>query len=165
MSTANFITQDNFELYVTDYQAPTAEELIKDEIIEDESSYYSYLELDQEIFWDDFQREFEAVLKDEENKLKKPLNMHEIELKGGYYSGAQLYVKTDEDMNPEELDNDDCHYYWGECRSRAIREYRAEVKRVEKLLLNIAKRLHMARIGCAGVFSNGEAVYCLEKQF
>lgn len=165
MSTANFTKQDNFELYVIDYQEPTAEELIKDEIIEDESSYYSYLELDQEIFWEDFQREFETVLKEEKGKLKKPLNMHEIELRGGYYSGAQLYVKINEDMNPEDLDNDDCHYYWGECKSRAIREYRAEIKRVEKILLNVAKRLHMLRIGCVGVFSNGETVCHLKEQF
>ena len=163
MGTANFITQDRFDLYVTDYEAPSKNDLIEQGYTEEEAENYDY-SFDLEIFYDDIQREFDILLPILEKKLRKPLQYHEVKLKGGYYSGVQLFV-NETNENPHDLDNEDTHYYFGMCRSKAIKEYEADVQRVRKLMDMIAKELHFMRLGCVGVFSNGEAIYHIEKRY
>ena len=163
MGTANFITQDRFDLYVTDYEAPSKEDLIEQGYTDEEAENYD-CSLDLEIFYDDIQSEFEYVSKALEKKLRKPLQHHEIVLKGGYYTGVQLFV-NETNENPHDLDNENTHYYYGMCRSKAIKEYEADIQRARKLMEMIAKELHFMRLGCIGVFSNGEAVYHVEKRF
>lgn len=162
MGTANFITQDRFDLYVTDYEAPSKQDLIEQGYADEEAENYD-CSLDLEMFYDDIQSEFEYVSKALAKKLRKPLQYHEIVLKSGYYAGVQLFV-NEINENPHNLGNEDTHYYYGMCRSKAIKEYEADIQRARKLMEMIAKELHFVRLGCIGIFSNGEAVYHIEKK-
>ena len=142
MSTCNYTTQSDFDLYIYD------EDL--DDTLDEDTAINDY--------------DFSMACVYEESKrlakeLSKELMFHDIEIKSGYYTGIQTYVKKYyEDI--EQLDNDDCHYYFDMCRSKAIRKYKAEVKRINKKLLPKFKtELGFDHIKCVGVFSNGEAVY------
>ena len=163
MGTVNFEIQDRFDLYVTDYEAPSKQDLIEQGYTEEEAENYDY-SFDLEIFYDDIQREFDILLPILEKKLRKPLQYHEIVLKDGYYTGVQLFV-NETNENPHDLDNEDTHYYYGMCRSKAIKEYEADIQRTKKLMEMIAKELHFMRLRCIGIFSNSEAVYHREKKF
>jgi hypothetical protein len=62
------------------------------------------------------------------------------------------------------FDNDDFHYVFGECKSKVLKRYQAEIKRINKVILPYyAKRLFMIKLNLIGVFSNGEAVYEVER--
>lgn len=87
------------------------------------------------------------------------LDFYKITVEGGYYTGAQLYVEEEHPQFPDVYDNDDCHYYFDCCRSRAIRKRKSEVHRVEKFMRQVAKDCGMEEYYCGGIFSNGEAVY------
>lgn len=93
--------------------------------------YYDYLA---------FEYDFKLALneffyKPEENK--KLIQHCDIELMSGYYSGIQLYVR----------END-----WIELN-------KTEIKKVNKALKKIAKRLGMFEIAVVARFSNGETFY------
>ena len=133
MSTCNFHNQDNIDLWVIDFP-------------DDE---------DADFFWDDLQIEFNHIIKSID------LTFHKIELKGGYYAGAQVFFE--EIQNPHELDNEDCRYYFDLCRSQAAKKYEAELKRINKKILPKFKDIGFFKINCIGVFSNGEAIYELAK--
>lgn len=142
MSTCNYTTQSDFNLYIYD------EDL--DDTLDEDTAINDY--------------DFSMACVYEESKrlakeLSKELMFHDIEIKSGYYTGIQTYVKKYyEDI--EQLDNEDCHYYFDMCRSKAIRKYKAEVKRINKKLLPKFKtELGFDHIKCVGVFSNGEAIY------
>ena len=142
MSTCNYTTQSDFDLYIYD------EDL--DDTLDEDTAINDY--------------DFSMACVYEESKrlakeLSKELMFHDIEIKSGYYTGIQTYVKKYyEDF--EQLDNDDCHYYFDMCKSKAIRKYKAEVKRINKKLLPKFKtELGFDHIKCVGVFSNGEAIY------
>ena len=91
------------------------------------------------------------------------LKYHEIEVEGGYYYGYQFQVyermgyKGTYEM--DELDNEDCHQYYGECRSKVARKVKSEKNKIRKWLKELVKDYGYTEIECVGVFSNGEAVY------
>lgn len=142
MGTCNFVTQSDFDLYIYDEDLDDTVDEDEARINYDFSMTYTYEES-----------------KRLANEFNKKLMFHDIEIEAGYYAGIQTYVrKCFEDI--EQLDNEYCHYYFDMCRSKAIRKYKAEVKRINKKLLPKFKtELGFEHIRCVGVFSNGEAVY------
>ena len=163
MGTANFITQDGFDLYVAVYEAPSKDDLIAQGYTEEEIENYNH-SFNIEIFYEDLQRDFDSILPILKKKLKKPLQYHEIVLKDGYYRGVQLFV-DELSENPYYLNNKDTHYHFDMCRSKAIKEYEADIQRVRWLMDMIAKELHLIKLGVAGAFSNGEVIYNIKKRY
>lgn len=131
MGTANFRTMENFPLYV----------------IEDSNDEIMDYEIALEV-------------KDVLDELNDSLIFHNLSIVSGYYCGAQLFVKSEDD--PHELDNEDCHYFYDMCRSASIRKYDSEINKVKRLMRNVAKDFGFIEIGCIGVASNGEAFYRLK---
>lgn len=82
---------------------------------------------------------------------------YRVSLRSGYYSGAQVLVEVPED--PRELDNEECRDLFGSCRSATLRRFGAETRRLRNALDSFAYSRGFERLGVAGVFSNGSAVY------
>lgn len=146
MGTCNYITQSDFDLYI--YDEDLDETLDEDEAIEQYDFRSMYV----------FENSKQLA-----KKLSKDLTFHNIEIKAGYYTGIQTFVTHshwDYYNNVEDMDNDACKYYFGMCRSIAIRKHKAELNRINKKLLPLfEKELGFDHIRCIGVFSNGEAMY------
>lgn len=175
MSTANFHNQKNFKLYIKSFEPISIEEYEKD-YFQDSFKYDEYLEesneelkryiLEQsydkemefwcEMFYRDIIDGYDGFI-EEMNSLNDILAFHKLELKDGYYDGVQIYVVEKE--NPHELDNDDCNYYYDMCRSKAIRKYDSEIRKINKWMDKVASQYGWKEIYCVGVFSNGEAIY------
>lgn len=156
MGTCNYISQDKFDLYITTYEVD--EEYIKE--YEEVNGYEFDEEWDSQIFYEDIYMEAERLA----NKLNEELMFYQIEIRSGYYDGLQTIIQGtdwyDSYYDIEDVSNDDCHYYFDMCRSKAIRKHNAEVNKINKKLLPLfEKELGFDHIRCIGVFSNGEAVY------
>ena len=174
MSCPNFITQKDFKLFLWDYERPTDEKLNKyilamnEDItsVEDitESMRNEYVESMYEWECDDiitfFPRTVDNILHD----FKRDLQFFEITLKDGHYCGLQFYIEETENMSCldiENLDNEDTRYYFDMCKSEFLRKYKSEVNFINKKLLpKLAVYFGFEEYCCAGVFSNGEAIYC-----
>lgn len=48
----------------------------------------------------------------------------------GYYKGAQIFFEVI--GNPNEMDNDETQYWFGMCRSKAIRAYKSEINKINR---------------------------------
>lgn len=142
MGTCNYTTQNDFDLYIYDEYL--------DETLDIDKARANY----------DFN--MAHICEEAERlavKLSSILTFHDIQIKCGYYAGIQTYIQKYH-HNIEQLDNEDCQYYYGMCRSKTIRKYSAEVNKINKKLLPLfQKELGFNRIRCIGVFSNGEAIY------
>ncbi len=97
----------------------------------------------------------------EAEKINKELEYHEVEVCSGYYSGTQFYVEFNNKYfnNAEDMENEDTKYHYGMCRSKFLRKYNAEVKRICKWLDKMVADYGYTKLACLGHFSNGEAVY------
>ena len=176
MSTPNFYNQRNFKLYIQSFEPMSLEEYEAEEFQYDdyhypeyeaaesddwkkfilEKSYNETMELWNQMFYEDIYEGhdgFKGLMED----FNDTLTFHELRFYSGYYEGAQIYVEEKE--NPYELDNDDCHYYYDMCRSKAIRKYDAEIRKINKWMDKVATQHGWKELICLGVFSNGEAVY------
>ncbi|MGN0130691.1 MAG: hypothetical protein ACI4CE_07385 [Methanomethylophilus alvi] len=84
-----------------------------------------------------------------------------ITLESGYYTGVQFFVE--EQFNGydkmEDMDNADCQYHYGECRSKVLRRYNTEIRKVQKAMAKIAADYGFSELICIARFSNGEAMY------
>lgn len=147
MSTCNFVTQSDFDLYIYD------EDL--DDTLDEDTAINNY----------DFSM---ACVYEESKRLAKEFNkelmFYQIEIRSGYYCGLQTIIQPTDWYhgynNVEDISNDDCHYYFDMCRSKAIRKHKAEVNKINKKLLPLFKKeIGFDHIRCIGVFSNGEAIY------
>lgn len=156
MSTANFITQKDFDMYVINFEV--TEEDIKSFETENECEF-DY-EFEAQCFYDFEIDNFKWLLNHAlTEKFKRTLEFFNVELKDGYYTGVQTYIKLQSE-NPYELDNEDCHYYFDMNRSTAIRKYDSEIRFINKKLLPyIRDNSSFERLVCDGIFSNGEAIY------
>lgn len=98
-------------------------------------------------------------------KLNEELDFFAVGLSSGYYSGLQFDVDWKNIRgwgvygDPEELDNEDAHYYFDCCRSEMLRRYQRERRKLGKKLKELADYHGFEEIVCVGRFSNGEAVY------
>lgn len=129
MSAPNFRTMENFPLFLLDT---------------DEMSW-----LDVQFLMDD--------LKPALDNMNDDLMFHEISVESGYYTGLQFYVEELHD--PNDYDNEDCHYYFDSCRSVAIRKFDREINKINRMLRDLAADYGFEQYYCSARFSNGEAWY------
>lgn len=116
-----------------------------------------------EIIAEEFCNDLETRCQEENKNLK----FFEISVKSGYYDGLQLFVDLTQDANnagftergPEYLENDDAHYYFDMCRSKCVRAYESEMRRVNKILAKIGAAYGLDKLGIFARFSNGETWY------
>lgn len=156
MGTCNYITQSDFDLYTIEHSKPTQEE-IENFMIETGEMFDE--DFDCEMFYRYTYEDAELLAE----RINKELTFYKIKIGCGYYDGIQTFVDHshwDYYNNVEDMDNDACKYYFGMCRSKAIRKHKAEVNKINKKLLPLfEKELGFDHIRCIGVFSNGEAIY------
>ncbi len=160
MGTCNFRTPKNFPLYVMDdiYAGYCDECDVLYSITSDEKCCPECGAVLRDIDYDyGYMEETFDSLESMAESANVDFRFHNIIVESGYYTGVQLDV--DEIENPENLDNYDCNYNFGMCRSKAIRAYHSEQNKVRKALKKIAEEVGMEEIVCLGVFSNGEAIY------
>ena len=125
MGTSNFCSQEDFPLYV---------------ISEDEEGWY-YLD-------EDLAQAMDAA----EVKFKRDLRFYDIELRCGYYEGAQLFVK--------EKNWDSVYWLWDDHGKQADRMKVWETAFIaNKLLPFIAKYMGFHELYQVARFSNGETWY------
>ena len=188
MSCPNFETQENFKLFLWDFERPTDEELNKHILETDENKYI--LETDEDVTdvsditesmrdkyaermyeWDyrDIIDNFSETVNDILHTLKRELQFFEITLKDGYYCGLQFYVEETgylkdyicTDNIEENVTNEDTRYYYDMCKSEFLRKYYSEINFINKKLLpKLAKFFMFEEDYGRGIVSNGEAVYC-----
>ncbi len=163
MATANFCTMDNFSLFVKDYYAdakrcPECGTIMYADATEcdycgcDELEAYCYFD---EMACQDECNEIESKLDD----INCDLMFHKISLRSGHYTGIQLYVEAEHELDKDEYNNDDCHYYFDCCRSLAYRKYKSEKRKINRLLARLGKEYGFEEIVCVTRFSNGQAIY------
>lgn len=96
------------------------------------------------------------------------LNLFELSIISGYYTGLQLYaqVRSCHFSSPytleelEELDDDDAYDLFGCNTARELMElYEKERQYIAQLFEQVASDYGFIHIRCAGRFSNGEAIY------
>lgn len=128
MATANFISTENFPIVA-----------IYDEQYEE--NFFDYGDLE------DFVADFFG-----------PLNLIFFRPKPspGYYEGAQILFEVIGD--PNEMRNDETQYYFGMCRSKAIRAYKSEINKINRKIDKLVGGIWM-KLSTAARFSNGECVY------
>ena len=173
MSCPNFETQENFKLFLWDFERPTDEVLNENilEIDEDitsieditESMRNEYAESIYEREYRDIVDNFSETVHDILHTLKRELQFFEITLKDGYYCGLQFYVEETGNMRyicVEDVDNEETRYYYDMCKSEFLRKYNSEINFINKKLLpKLAKFFSFEEYYCRGTFSNGEALY------
>ena len=173
MSCPNFETQENFKLFLWDFERPTDEYLNENilEIDEDitsieditESMRNEYAESIYEREYRDIVDNFSETVHDILHTLKRELQFFEVTLKDGYYCGLQFYVEETGNMryiDVEDVDNEETRYYYDMCKSEFLRKYNSEINFINKKLLpKLAKFFSFEEYYCGGMFSNGEALY------
>lgn len=174
MSRPNFVTQENFKLFLWDFERPTDEKLneyileMNEDItsIEDitENMRDKYTESMYNWECDDIVNFFSETVDNILHDFKRELQFFEITLKDGYYGGLQFYIEETENMaclDIDNLNNEDTRYYFDMCKSEFLRKYNSEVNFINKKLLpKLAAYFGFEEYCCAGIFSNGEAIYC-----
>ena len=158
MGTCNFWTMDDFDLYVIDDETLVRNYLGDDFVNEEIESY------DIDLAWDMLLGDLESEFDD----LKSHLKWYKIELKNGYYEGAQFYISTDylgiderADWLPSKpliWDDEECELQFGLTKEETKKMIENE-KNLINQFLEESKDYGFFKIGCVGVFSNGEAVY------
>lgn len=161
VSTPNYYNQRNFKLYIKSFEPISIEEYREEYYDADnnadadlEESYENDMRFWEEDFYSDI---YNGGFKDMMEDFNDVLTFHKLEYRSGYYEGVQIYVREKE--NPNELDNDNCNYYFGMCRSKAIRKYDVEVRKINRWLDVVAFGEGWRELRCIGIFSNGEAIY------
>lgn len=159
MSTANFQTQKDFDMYVVNYEIPSDTEITAYE--NENDCKYNY-EIEADFFYQDAIENFNFLVNQFLKDKNKDLQFFKPELKDGYYTGIQTFFDFVNDYydNIDDMDNDDTHYYFDMNKSTAKRKYQAEINFINKKLLPYIKNnSNFERLVCDGIFSNGEAVY------
>ena len=129
MGTSNFYLQEDFPLY------GASEE-----------------EWDFEGSWDYLDEEFTQAMDAADIKFRRILRFYDIELRGGYYEGVQLFVK--------EKEWDSIYWLWDNHGKQADRMKSWETAFIAKKLLPfIAKYMGFYEVYQAARFSNGETWY------
>ena len=164
MSTANFITQDNFPLFARDFYIEDAKRCTECGCVfgndEDKCECCGGDLEDIGYFFDDIECDVVChEIQQEMDDLNEGYIFHRLVLKSGYYSGVQLFVDEIHNLDEYEYDNDECHYYFDMCRSAAYRKYHAEQRKVERDMKKLAREYGFDRLAIAARFSNGETWY------
>lgn len=160
MGTMNFSTMKNFPLYARDFiqnvkHCPNCDTYVDEEL---DICPDCGAELDDvEIYDAEWEDEVCTEISHRMDALDHSLSFHVVHLKHGHYTGVQFYV--DEQHDPNEYDNDDCHYYFGSCRSVAIRRYNSEIGKIKHALAILAGEFGFQQLDCTAIFANGTACY------
>lgn len=91
------------------------------------------------------------------DEINEKQDFFTVSVESGYYRGVQFYVEEKYDM--ECLDNDDAHYYFGMCRSKAIRKAQVAENKVRKMLNKAKAELGLLELEKVAQFSDGSALY------
>ena len=85
------------------------------------------------------------------------LKFHKVKVRTGYYEGAQILFEVI--GNPNEMDNDETQYWFGMCRSKAIRAYKSEINKINRKIDELVEEGVWMKFSIVDRFSNGECVY------
>lgn len=108
--------------------------------------------------YENFYFDFDDMMYDVEGSFENlDLKFHKTKVLAGYYEGAQIVFEEVHD--PNEMDNDDTRYYFDMCRSKAIRAYDAEVRKINRRIDKFCKEGVWGKLGVVGHFSDGSCVY------
>lgn len=164
MSTANFDSnQLGFPLYAREYcffkvcpecgawNMDTAESCEEcGENLEDVEARYD--DLDTRLIYEEAVSDLRSVA--------EGLDFFTLDVKDGYYTGLQFDVDWKGRIgDPEDLDNEDAHYFFDCCRSEMLRRYQRERRKLGKKLEELAEFYGFEAYGVAARFSNGETIY------
>lgn len=95
-------------------------------------------------------------------EFSENLTFHTVTVRGGYYTGFQFYVEEAQNAEDiEEISNEDAHYYFDLCRSKAIERAQGERRKIYRWLMGLKKR-GFNELGIMARFSNGETLYCFK---
>lgn len=159
MSIANFKTMSNFPLFVRDFVSETNYcSVCGNYESEDSVCPICGAEMEKKAFLDEI--EAHEVMDEIAERMKEVnvgLQFHSVRVEDGHYYGVQFVV--DETDDPNDCDNDECHYLFDACRSVSIRRYNGEIGKINRMLRHMAKEFGFAEVYCSAVFSNGEALY------
>lgn len=157
MGTSNFKYQPTLPTVAIDYEADPS--YYREEYPDaDDDEIRAMMDSDEEFFYQDLWN----MVPKEVDDINGDLIFHRVELVGGYYSGAQLYV---EEPDPKYL-VDDLRYHWenkyGYDRASDQRLYTAYMKERDVLMLWLERMCQEYGFKMYGVyarFSNGETWY------
>lgn len=171
MSTCNFRTMDDFDLWVIDDEK-ICEWYLGEEIIEErkkENEDYEPIwdiEFAYDLFLEDFNRDSGI------DELNDNLKWYNVRLLNGYYDGVQIYIDTEWSGIDEVTtwldtkyliwDDNECFLQFGLSRKETIKMIEEEKKRINTFLENL-DMYGFYKIECVGRFNNGEAIYKLAK--
>lgn len=167
MSTPNFETQREFDLYVTDNFVVYPYELDEnDDYVLDENGDY-VINYDVEPFFD--HSYFDECKNYTDNNLNSKLRFFTISFEDGYYQGVQTFI---EPKYPNDFDALDFLEYLQYYDTKELftefgvnsyilkRQILAEITLInDKLLPQLKQHYSFDKICCVGIFSNGEAIY------
>lgn len=151
MSTTNFITMKDFDLWAID----------DDKVVE---SFYYDDDID-DICDDDIYLSYRFMNNQFENDLlpyiNKKLQWFNVSLKSGYYSGAQLFVDTDYVPIDDTWTNEDVwdNFHGIETVSDLLGLIDQEKALIRDFMENVASTYGFRKLLCLGVFNNGEGIY------
>ena len=165
MSTPNFKTQRDFDLYVTDNFVVYPYELDEnDDYVLDENGDY-VINYDVEPYFDN---SYFDECKNYTDKLNARLDFFNIDFKDGHYTGVQTFINPQTSEfdaldfldNPQYYDTKELFAEFGVNSYILKRKILAEIKHINNdLLPELAKMYCFDKIKCVGIFSNGEAIY------
>lgn len=161
MSAPNFKTMMDFPLIVADYQyCKICPECGCGQDPENEKCECCDADLTEveervdEILCQETTNEMEKVAA----RLNEVQPFFKVTVESGYYCGVQFFVENKNDP-VEDMENDDTNYYYGMCRSKAMRKEKAAGNLIRRELRKAKDELGLIELACLGIFSNGEAVY------
>lgn len=91
-------------------------------------------------------------------RLNEEQLFFKVTVESGYYCGVQFFVENKNDP-VEDMGNVDTNYYYGMCRSRAMRKEKVAGNLIRRELRKAKEELGLIELTCSGIFSNGEAIY------
>ncbi len=157
MSAANFQRME----YNMPMICGRAHEQIAEEYLKEFGEEISNFEIEMQE-QDDF--EYATELAEE---FTSSLTFHKVTVVGGYYTSFQFYVEEaysnyfDLDKESEYcIDNENAHYYFDMCRSKALKAADMEKRKIEKWLYGLTKRGYN-EVVCTARFGSGEENYSI----
>lgn len=121
-------------------------------------------EFDQFLYEMEMQEEADEAKRLAED-FTENLRFHDVTVISGYYNGVQFFVEEKNsavfDLDKDSkycIDNEDAHYYYGECRSKVIRAADAEKRKIRRWLENLKSNGYEI-LAVTARFSNGETLY------
>lgn len=172
MSTPNFRTQEDFDLYCYDEWDISQEQVDEMREMNEYDSSISDDTIEEWIAEDNvrfLEEDFPYAHKECKEELKRGLEFFTVTLMGGHYGGVQFYVELDKNLHNwgstidevlEYIDNEDTRYYYDMRKSEFKRKIISEVNFINKKYLPLlARKTGFKKYNCIGIFSNGEAIY------